>query len=372
MHNFKICLFLLLYSLCCQTTLAQSSTPWYSYYDSKKELIGYRDDRGNIKVSPHFTGLTQAKKFNHIIAVSDGFSRKSYYLLKSGQQVGKDSLYTFDMMYDCEQENMIRFRDRKTDKVGFFDKEGEIAIKAKFNDAQPFYNGVAIVIYNGKRVCADGLPMDDKNPCEHWYWDGTTALIDHVGHIVADSIRVEQLQNINWYSKRFVRHPTDTALHLYLKARQGGYYSFVDYQKEFTRWFYQNYLIRESNHIHLSTFDVICVEGLSKKTLRTFVSSKTFGRTYHKTLLKKLHAIKSHPLETHIISESLKDMIYTQAAFKSYFTDCGEPDSERYPLFNVVTTVNNAQGQFLHQEYLSFLRTEEGYKLIGVAWKTTQ
>src|SRR5206468_2695683 len=111
--------------------------------------------------------------------------------LKNGKKTGRDSVYLWDFTYDHEQEGKIRFRDKKTDKVGFFNKEGKIVIPAVYNDAGPFNNGLALVIHDGKRTCAD-------KSCEHWSWNGINALINTHNKIIADDININETDDIEW------------------------------------------------------------------------------------------------------------------------------------------------------------------------------
>ncbi|WP_158827422.1 WG repeat-containing protein [Mucilaginibacter lacusdianchii] len=370
MRIIKACIILLSAFFYAKPLAAQTAERWYRFYDAKDDLYGYKNPKGRIKINPRFNGLTRAKIFKNIIAVTEYNNGKSYYLLKNGKKVGSDSLYVSDMSYDCEQEGKIRFRDAKTDKVGFFGADGKILIPTIYNDARPFYNGLAVVLYNGKRLCADGSEVNSKNPCEHWYWNGTTALINSKGRLIADSLDIMALQNINWYSMQISDHAADTTLRVSFKGKNGRYYSFIDYEKQFKQWFYKHYL--NQHNVTPSTFDLVCVEGLFKNRLRKFLSKQTFGETYHGALLKKLQRIKTGKIEIQILSEPLNDMIFTQPQFKTFYTDCGDANIQKYPLFDVVTTTNNSQGKFLYQEHFSFLRTTGGYKLIEVAWKTLQ
>ncbi|RZL62018.1 MAG: WG repeat-containing protein, partial [Pedobacter sp.] len=158
-------------------------------------------------------------------------SGQSYYLLKNGKKIGRDSLYIWDMTYDFEQEEKIRFRDLKTDKVGFFGPNGKIIIPAIYDDAQPFRNGTAVVLYNARHICADGSIYDPKHPCEHWNWDGITALIDTENNVIADSLDLNSLSYINWYSMKKSDKPADTILQRSYKSKDGHYLSFLDYEK---------------------------------------------------------------------------------------------------------------------------------------------
>ncbi|RZM29145.1 MAG: WG repeat-containing protein [Pedobacter sp.] len=346
---------------------AQTSPAWYRYDDPKTELAGYKDSHGVVKISPRFGGLTNAPVFKNVIAVTDQRSNTSYYLLKNGKMVGKDSLYVYDMTFDCEQEGKIRFRDPITDKTGFFNAEGKIAIPAIFNDAKAFHNGLSLVLYNGKRVCPDGSTFDKQNPCEHWAWDGITALIDVNGNILADSLDYGMFQNINWNSMQISEQPADTTLRISVRSKDNRYLTFVNYEKEFGVWFNNQYLANVANRLKASSFDVVCVEGLDNNRLRKFYSRKEFNSTYGTVLRKKLQRITTK--NTQIIPDELNYMIYTQKLFKKYLTDCGDANVAEYPLFDVVLSYLKPNGEFKYQEYFSFLRSTSGYKLIGVAWK---
>jgi hypothetical protein len=182
---------------------------WVSFKDEKDdELIGYKDLNGEIKIEPKFTFLTSSIVFENIIPVfektnvknKDDFETTQYYLLKNGKKIGVDSLYVSDFALDCENEDKIRFRDPKTDKVGFFDKNGKVIIPAIYNDAREFHNGLAIVIKDAKRICWEGKEYSKENQCEHWSWIGNTQIINNQNELILDNVDLEEFQNIDWYS----------------------------------------------------------------------------------------------------------------------------------------------------------------------------
>ena len=227
-----------------------------------------------------------------------------------------------------------------------------------------------MIIYNGRRICADGGAFDKNNPCEHWWWDGVTALIDQKGKIVADSLDMNKLQNLNWHSLQISDQPADTTLRVSLKSKKGRYYSFINYEKEFGQWFNDHYLTNTAHTSKENLFDIVCVEGLFKNRIRQFYSHDAFGSTYGAVLLKKLNRIKKLDRSNiQIIPDALNYMIYTQKRFKTFYTACGEANIADYPLFDVVISYSKPSGQFNYQEHFSFLRTASGYKLIGIAWK---
>ena len=287
----------------------------------------------------------------------------------SAQPPLKDSLYISDMTSDCEQEGTIRFRDPVTDKVGFFGKNRKVIIPAAFNDARPFYNGLALVIHDGKRICEDGSAYV-AGSCEHWIWDGITALINTNGVIVADSIDMMATENLNWYSCKVTEEPGDTTLYSSIKATNKKYYTFINYQKEFNSWFYQQFLIRLQTDILSYCFDELQVEGLWKQKFRKKYSKGKFLADYGTVVQKKMQAVRAGQIETFIVTEGLNALIYNTKKFKPFYTVCDEPDTAKFPSFDVITNHYNTKHELNYQEHFSFLRTDKGYKLIAVALKS--
>ena len=123
--------------LCANFVKAQSNY-WHAFENSKSRLIGFKNKKGGIEIPAKFDNLSKQTIFNNIIAVHEYKSDKTYYLLKNGNRIGIDSMYVFDNGYDEENEGKIRFRDKKTDKVGFFDIKGKIVIPAEYDDAATF------------------------------------------------------------------------------------------------------------------------------------------------------------------------------------------------------------------------------------------
>lgn len=364
----KYFIFLLLMYLYGNPLFAQEADDYlHSYCKAGTSIYGYKDAKGSIKIPAQFEGLPPASKFRNIVAVTEAVNFKSYYLLRNGQKVGKDSVYISDMTYDCEQEGMIRFRDPKEDKVGFLGKDGKVVIPAVYNDAGPFHNGLALVLHDGKRICADGTPYI-VNACEHWIWDGTTALINDRGDVVADSIDLTDTENLNWYSYKTSDRQADTTIYTSLKVKGNRYLTFINYQKEFTNWFYQHFLtgLPEGN-LSDHCFEEVTVEELWKRRLRKRYSKASFSKKYGTILQERMSSIKQNKVETIIFREELNAMIFDNKAFQPYYTDCGEPNSAQFPAFEMITENFDTRHQTSYQEHFSFLRTANGYKLIAIA-----
>lgn len=364
----KLLLFLVMCILYAKVSAQQNL--WYSYYDKKTELTGYKDAQGKIKIPAKFSLFTHTGVLRNIVPVNEQASNNkftNYYLLKNGKKVGKDSLYVWDFTTDCESEEKIRFYDKKTDNVGFFNKNGKVVIPAVYNSAQPFYNGLALTIRNGKRMCYENKPYDAANPCEHWFWNGTTAIINTKNQILVDNLQDDAIWHMNFYSLKVVNQPLDTAIYVNLKGVNGQYYSFIDYDKEFKHWFYKSYLPKlNAGSLKANTFSKVMVDERHKKSGDKPLALATFTNRYSALVFKKMQAIKQGKRSAYISHEDLYALSYDNAVFKPYYTDCGMPNKERYPVYSVLTETINKNKTLNSQESFIFLRTAKGYKLIGM------
>ena len=149
---------------------AQKSDIWTYFYDDEEYLFGFKNSKGEVMIEPKFKGFTSANKFDKIAAFMEETNGEfsSYYMLKNGKKFGKDSLYVFDMAFDCENEGFIKFRDPKTGNVGMFNAAGKVAIVALYNDMTPFENGLSVALKGAK------LTKEDD---EHSFWAGGENLL---------------------------------------------------------------------------------------------------------------------------------------------------------------------------------------------------
>ncbi|MEO8403608.1 MAG: WG repeat-containing protein [Chitinophagaceae bacterium] len=221
-----------------QLLFAQSTDPWIRFIDSTNDLSGYKDIAGNIKIPLKFVPFTNTDSFYHIMTVSErkDSTYQFYYLLKTGKTVGRDSVYVFDFSFDCESEGKILYRHGG--KVGFFDKSGTAIIPAVYNYASPFHNGLSIARINAERKKCTG------GDCEHLGWvGGNLVLINDKNEILIDSFnKTEEYYNLNLYSCKVNDRSVDTSIFVTIPGRNGNSYSFIDNEKEFTKWFYKTFL----------------------------------------------------------------------------------------------------------------------------------
>ena len=361
----------------------QTQDIWVRFYDTTTDQSGFKDLKGNIKIPAKFEAFTRADTFYHIIAVNEKVDSlyKSYYLLKDGRKVGQDSVFMFDFTVDCESESKIIFYDRKKDRVGFFDKNGVAIIPAIYNYVSPFRNGLAIAHRNAKRKCWE--EGGDTTNCEHLGWEGgETILINENNDILVDSLNIN-LSSINWYSKKVNDPSVDTTIYINFKGRANKTYSFVDYDKEFKKWFGITFLPAISSKdgtLENLLFTKITYwstkNGWTSLDKSEFLKSFSYALTPDRFQTSKLK-------ELSISEESTTPFMTDSKLFTKYYDACGEHNRCRFPAFDVMLTyykkrlkpLSNIQSNFFrnyelnYQERFLFLRTEEGYKLLQVSLK---
>ena len=357
----------------------QTQDVWLRFFDSTGDHVGFADKKGNIKIPAKLSKLTRADSFYNIIAVAKSSDSlyESYYLLKSGRKVGIDSVYSFDFSFDCESEGKIIFQDKKKNRVGFIDQNGEAIIPAIYNYVTPFHNGMALAYRNARRMCWD--EKEDTLNCEHWGWaGGELILINEKNEILADSIDLN-VSNINWYSAKINQPYIDTSMYIKLKGRNNKVYSFLDYDKEFQKWFYTIFLPAlnnpQGNLINLLFTEI------------TFWTDKTGWTSLdrNKFLVKFPYVMVNSRFKTtqlkqiSISQSSLNELIYNKSIYRKYLNACEEHNKYRFPLFNVLLTYYKKRErvseigeadfdknyEISSQLEFEFLRTAEGYKLLS-------
>ena len=373
------CLLLLLFFVIFpHSSPAQTPEPWIRFCDSTK-LCGYKDLQGNIKVPAiynHF--LSSPDTFFNIVAVSE--NTMSYYLLKNGKKVGKDSVYTFDWYYDCEREGKILFRDHKLNRVGFLDKNGLPIIPAIYCYASPFRNGLAVVGSGAFLKCWD--EVEDTTNCEHLGWvGGVTLLINEKNEILVDSLDLGY-RNLNWYSLRINMPNPDTNLYFTVTGRQGITYSFVDYNKEFTQWLNQVFIpsLRQEVTVPNYLFDEVTtwIEGQGWVHLdkNVFLDMFPFALTSQRFQTNAIKYISTGPT-------GFNNFIYATPLYRKYYDVCGF-ENDRFPVYNLIINYNKlrqppptpdeagkVKSTYVldYQDHFEVLRTENGYRLISASFR---
>lgn len=343
-------LFLTLTGLCVS---GQSSDVWTSFYNSDTTLKGYKDKNGVVKIEPKFTFFTSALKFENIIAAFEEKDGKScsYYLTKQGRIAGRDSLYFFDNGADCESEGFIRFCDRKTDKTGIFNKHGEIVVPAFYNHLSRVMNGLIIAVKGAEKKYAEGG--------EHYSWvNGHESLIDTSNNVLIDNFQYNSNLNL-FLLKKSPKILTDPIRKSFL-AKDGSYYSFVDFNKEFSQWINKelqnNLTIGKLMALSYDTITWDTPDGWTKSPKDKLIKDNF-------SLIKNGLLEILQPKSKFVISmQGLNSLMFKGEELEKYFDNCGQPKDWVYPVMSII--ISHGDKKKLSQNHFDFLRTDNGYKLI--------
>lgn len=360
---------------------AQTSDPWIRFCDSSA-LCGYKDLQGNIKVPAIFESslMSSPDTFFNIAAVSE--KTKRYYLLKNGKKVGMDSVYTFDWDYDCEQEGKIRFQDHKLNRVGFLDKNGIPIIPAIYCYAHPFRNGLSVVLTGASLKCTDEREDGDTTDCDHYGWvGGVKQVINEKNEILIDSLDLGN-HNPDWYSLRMNMPNPDTNLYFTVTGRHGITYSFVDFNKEFKQWFYNVFIpsLRDDGNVRDYLFEKVT----------TWIEGKGWVNPDKDDFLDQFpYALTPQRFQTNALKKISIGQTYfghfnlDLPTFSKYYNACGYQD-DRFPVYIAIVNYNkllqpsttqdiegNVKPRYVidYQDSFDFLRTENGYRLIGASFR---
>ena len=229
-------------------SFSQEDTNWYGFYNSDSTKIGYKDAKGNVRIEPKFeSAMTETNLFKDVIVAweyAPNYSGEKYYLNKLGNKFGKDSIYVFDFSFAEESEGKIKFRDYKTDKVGFFDKNGKVVIPANYNDAGDFHNGLAMIIKNGVRKCwrEDNGKQPEYPNCEHWSWEGKTMMINSKNQELFEIPKQKDYSYSVDYTNFKLNENVDSDVYTSYNGNDGNTYSFYSPEKDFKKWFETKFL----------------------------------------------------------------------------------------------------------------------------------
>jgi len=361
----KHILCLVLLSLTVNVSLiAQQNDIWYAFDDPENdELIGFKDKHGKVRIPQKFAGIMGGKKFDYILAaieVADS-THLTYYLTKSGRIVGRDSLFYFDNMPDCENEGFIRFHDKQTDKVGMFNRNGDIVIPAIYNALTKVMNGFVVGLKNAEKQYWHGDGHDEHAGCNHYSWvKGESVLLDTANRVLIDDFNYEG--NLDFYSIQITERPTEDRLRLSFKSTDDQYYSFIHFEKEFEAWL-DDFLLTDLTEEKLlaASYPEITWPASSwiSESKHDFISRNFV------LLRDRLLLVKQPEPDYSIFSNGLNLFIYESDEFERYYDNCGDPKYWQYPVMSLV--INHRDGNSLAQDHFDFLRTDEGFRLLSVS-----
>ncbi len=352
--------------LASNVAFCQTTSVWTSFYNSDSTLVGFKDEQGKITIEPKFSIFFSANTFHDIMAVTEEQDGKylSYYLTKSGKIVGRDSMHIYDNGFDCESEGFIRFRDKKSDKVGMFNRNGEICIPAIYDELSRVQNGMVVGLKGAEKKYWD---KQRHSGCNHYSWvGGENVLIDTNNQVLIRPFSIATSLNLFSIEKSEDLNP-DTTRQSFL-ATDGSYYSFIDFEKEFMQWISADLLqnIDEDKLLNASYDSIIwsTTTGWAKTAKTNFIPNN------FEVLKNGFLELQKPSCEYSLFVEGLNMYEYEGEEFAKYFTSCGEAKEWIYPTINVV--ISHEEPKSFSQNHYTFLRTDAGYKLISVSVRNAE
>lgn len=353
--------FLLFFLSCSYIVLAmgQGQNPLRAFYNADSSRIGYKDMHGKIVIPATINAnFGMPEKFTDLVSVIDMDSEASdsYFMNAQGRKFGRDSLHFFDNTPDCEQEGFIRFHDRNTDLVGFFNAAGSEQVPAMYSAVTPMHNGMFVALKGAKKQY-DG---DDK---EHYSWSGGKQMLVSANNEVLIN-DFPYLGEVNYYAMDISETPHVGPEWVSLKGENGKYYNFIHYEKEFKHLL--NGLLQQG--INKQTMASHCADSIvswnEDKQEWIFTASSQFldqHMTKLENLFQKIRDGQSLSTQTMISQGGFNNFIFDSPAYHQYLDNCGQTNDFRYP--TMIVYFGPEEGGDPQQQSAEFLRTAQGYKL---------
>lgn len=334
-------------------TFANESNIWYRF--DKKDLVGFKDSNGNIKIKPSFTQFITVRKFDKIMAVMEEKNDKyeSYYLTKSGKKIKVD-MFMRDNTFDCEREGFIRFKSGA--KLGLLNENGDISIPPIYDNLSNVNNNLLYALEGATR----------KKDGEYTLLTGgISKLIDTKNNVLIEKIKYMD-ENINLYSIIEEKEGYQKSeIRDYFKGKNEKIYSFINYEKEFKQW-----------------FDSITKEELKSNMIRQYLHRDfTYIKEDKNFIFTKKDKI--NPKLLNQISDALnninhKGTDYFVSLASSHRDNDKEIDKkldncaiymiEKYPEIEIRVNLINKKGEHYQNSY-SFIKVKNGYQLLDMTIK---
>lgn len=145
-------------------------------------------------------------------------------------------------------------------------------------------------------------------------------------------------------------------------AKDGTYYSFVEFENEFRQWITKELL---------NNLTVERLVSISYDTI-TWESTNGWGKTNKQKLITDNFTILKNGLleilqpktDYFVSSDGLNPFMYEGAEFEKYYNNCGESKDWIYPTMSII--ISHKGKKDFTQNHYEFLKTDNGYKLISL------
>lgn len=349
--------FLTLLLLAIMVSARGQSEPLTAFY-SPDTLIGFKDSRGNIKIAPRFGGFTSASRLDKIAAVMDmrDHNFDTFYLLRDGREVARDSVYMVDLTFDCENEGYIRFTG-KDGNVGLLDANGKAVVPADYNIISRVVNGVAAALKGAEK---DYWDKHDHDGCNHFSWkDGSWCLINTRNEILIEKFNGNL--RLDYSTLQVSDTPSADPVRVSFKGVNGKYYSFIDHEKQFRQ--YMDKLRKDPEQITVDAFQKIFV---TTKLATSEIASKSYLGKHMKDISASLKSIPENPETNMTFDLWLPVPDEAVSRFSRYMDNCGEPMLHRYPIV-WLWAKKERNGEVISQDNFYFIKDNGSYRLLALS-----
>lgn len=340
-------------------SLSSSDKIWFSYWDD--DLMGFKDNSGNIIITPRYVNVLESDKFSNITIVIEKLKNdkySSYYLTTSGKKIHKP-IYMYDNTLDTESEGFIRFRDEKNDTVGMLDKNGEVAITPIYNELQKVRNGYVVALKGAHKEYWD---KHSESSCNHYSWiGGKVYLIDTKNRVLVEDYEYKSSNNL--FTIKISSKPSKNPDRVNYLGKNGKYYSLIDHEKEFSNF------IKDEFIADLSLDNII---KHSFKTLsywddelgEQYVSSKELLSNNYSLLSKKLKKLNEDNSDYFISHLEMIPISSDDKRYNFFKNDLELMEKTTYAYFEII--INQVVNDKTEQDRFTFLKINGSYKLIDI------
>ncbi len=348
---------LTLFILTAMVSARGQSEPLMAFY-GPDTLIGFKDVHGNVKIPPRFGIFTSARQLEHIAAVTDIKNQKSetFYLLRDGREVARDSVYMFDFTFDCESEGYIRFTG-KDGNVGLLDANGKVAVPADYNIISRVANGVAAALKGAEK---DYWDKYDHDGCNHFSWKvGTWHLIN-----TRDEVLIEEFNGnprLDYSTLQVSDTPSADPVRVNFKGVNGKYYSFIDHEKQFRE--YLDRLRTVPERVTENAFPNLFIIG---RKGNFEAAAATYLQKNRKAISAALKSIPENPETNMTFDLWLPVPDEALPRFSRYLDNCGEPMLYRYPIV-WLWAKKERNGEVISQDNFYFIKDNGSYRLLALS-----
>ncbi|UJF24160.1 WG repeat-containing protein [Suttonella sp. R2A3] len=330
---------------------AASDDLWTAFdgFDENGEiLIGFKDADGEVVLEPQFSGITHAKRLEHLMGYLqyDENTVSSGVLLKTGERLDYRP-YAPDAISDCESEGTLRAYNADWD-MGLLDHKGQWIIPAEYNHLSRVQNGMSVVLSGARRSSDD----------EHWSWlGGSRSLVDRDGTVIVADF-VGDVDAIDWFS--FAIGDSDDPLRDVWQGVDGKRYNAVNTQREFNA-FVEGGLV---NALAAERYD-----GLLFEEIVLYYQDKTLTREQavnDPAMVSFLRAFKqalASGVEYKPYRRDKEFGIFSlnlPRSWLDYVNHCDDFYESCYPVYQI------SWGAPDDTRTVWFLRSEDGYQILAV------